>query len=141
AQNYTRFSQVNERVDNAGVDATWRLPTRREVLLSFGGAWSDTERDAVSREFRLLSLGNLPFYERYQRPDYLLSDYNISQRYLTLRETTGGTGAAAYDASLETQAAYVEAESQLTGTVRATVGVRYEDAKQEVRPIDLFGEG
>ncbi len=141
AQNYTRFSQVNERVDNAGVDATWRLPTEREVLLSFGGAWSDTERDAVSREFRLLSLGNLPFYERYQRPDYLLSDYNISQGYLTLRETTGGTGAAAYDASLETRAVYVEAESQLTPSIRATVGVRYEDATQQVRPIDLFDEG
>lgn len=141
AQNYTRFSEVNERVGNAGVDVSWRLPVELDVTMKFGGAWSDTERDAVSREFRLLSLGNLPFYERYQRPDYLLSDYNISQGYLTLRETTGGTGAAAYDASLETQAAYVEAESQLTGTVRATVGVRYEDATQEVRPIDLFGEG
>src|SRR3546814_3158306 len=58
-----------------------------------------------------------------------------------LRETTGGTGAAAYDASLETRAAYVEVESQLTGTVRASLGVRYEDASQEVQPIDLFGEG
>lgn len=141
AQNYTRFSQVNERVDNAGVDASWRLPTEMDFTLNFGGAWSDTERDAVTREFRLLSLGNLPFYERYQRPDYLLSDYNISQGYLTLRETTGGTGAAAYDASLETRAVYVEAESQLTGTVRASLGVRYEDATQEVQPRDLFGEG
>src|SRR3546814_400 len=112
-----------------------------DLTLNFGGAWSDTERNAVTREFRLLSLGNLPFYERYQRPDYLLSDYNISQGYLTLRETTGGTGAAAYDASLETRAAYVEVESQLTGTVRAGLGVRYEDATQEVQPIDLFGEG
>ncbi len=141
AQNYTRFSQVNERVDNAGVDASWRLPVERNIIVNFGGAWSDTERDAVSREFRLLSLGNLPFYERYQRPDYLLSDYNISQGYLTLRETTGGTGAAAYDGSLETQAVYLEAESQLGGNVRGTIGVRYEDATQTVRPIDLFDEG
>jgi TonB-dependent receptor len=141
AQNYTRFSTVNERVDTAGVDASWRLPIEHDLRLNFGGAWSDTERDAVSREFRLLSLGNLPFYERYQRPDFLLSDYNISQGYLTLRETTGGTGAAAYDGSLETRAVYVEADSQLTGTVRATVGVRYEDATQEVQPIDLFGNG
>ena len=97
---------------------------------------SDTERDAVSREFRLLSLGNLPFYERYQRPDYLLSDYNISQGYLTLRETTGGTGAAAYDASLETKAAYIEAESQLTGTVRATSDGRLEIDAASVEEID-----
>ena len=141
AQNYTRFSQVNERVDSAGVDAAWRLPIEMDLYLNFGAAWSDTERDAVSREFRLLSLGNLPFYYRYLRPDFLLSDYAISQGWLTLRETTGGTGAAAYDGSLETKALYVEAESQLTGTVRATVGVRYEDATQEVQPIDLFGTG
>src|SRR3546814_6912895 len=96
---------------------------------------SDWSSDVCSSDL------NLPFYERYQRPDYLLSDYNISQGYLTLRETTGGTGAAAYDASLETRAAYVEVESQLTGTVRASLGVRYEDASQEVQPIDLFGEG
>src|SRR3546814_11471315 len=70
------------------------FPTRRSSDL-------DTERNAVTREFRLLSLGNLPFDERYQRPDYLLSDYNSSQGYLTLRETTGGTGAAAYDARSE----------------------------------------
>src|SRR3546814_21054285 len=42
---------------------------------------------------------------------------------------------------LETRAAYVEVESQLTGTVRASLGVRYEDVSQEVQPIDLFGEG
>lgn len=141
AQNYTRFSQVDERVDSAGIDVSWNMPTEMDLRLDFGGAWSETDRDAVSREFRLLSLGNLPFYERYQRPDYLLSDYNISQGYLTLRETTGGTGAAAYHGFLDTRAVYAELEAQLTGTVRANVGVRYEEAYQGVRPIDLFGEG
>ncbi len=141
AQNYTRFSEVNERVDSAGVDAAWRLPIEMDLYLNFGAAWSDTGRDAVTREFRLLSLGNLPYPNYYQRPDFLLSDYNISQGYLTLRETTGGTGAAAYDGSLETRALYLEAESQLTGNIRATVGVRYEDASQEVTPIDLFDTG
>src|SRR3546814_3240629 len=95
--------------------------------------WSSDVCSSDLLEFRLLSLGNLPFYERYQRPDYLLSDYNISQGYLTLRETTGGTGAAAYDASLETRAAYVEVESQLTGPVRASLAVRSEAASQAVR--------
>ena len=140
AQNYTRFSFVNERVDNAGADVRWRLPTELDLSVNFGAAWSDTERDAVTREFRFLSLGNLPFYGRYQRPDFLLSDYNISQRWVTLREVTGGTGAAAYDAALETKAAYIEMESQLTGTVRATAGVRFEDATQSVQPRNLFDE-
>src|SRR3546814_18209885 len=99
-----------------------------DLTLNFGGAWSDTERNAVTREFRLLSLGNLPFYERYQRPDFLLSDYHISQGYLTLRETNGCTGAAAYDASLETRSAYGEGESTLTGPDGATPGGRSDAA-------------
>lgn len=140
ATNYTRFSFVNERVDNAGVDVRWRLPTEMDLSLNFGAAWSDTERDAITREFRFKNQG-LPFYGRYQRPDFLLSDYNISQGWVALTEVTGGTGAAAYDGALETKAVYLEAESQLTGTVRATAGVRFEDATQSVQPIDLFGEG
>src|SRR3546814_353018 len=80
AQNYTRFSQVDERVDNAGVDVAWRLPTEMDLTLNFGGAWSDTERNAVTREFRLLSLGNLPFYERYQRSEEHTSELQSLMR-------------------------------------------------------------
>src|SRR3546814_882125 len=45
AQNYTRFRQVDERVDNAGVDVPWRLPTGMDLPLNLGGACSDTKRN------------------------------------------------------------------------------------------------
>lgn len=139
-QNYTRFSFVEDKVVSGGVDATWRVPTEREFILSGGLAYADNDRSSTSREFRFLALnGALPANNRRQRVDFLFSDFNISQGLLSLRETTGADGAAAYDATLKTKAAYLQAEAEVIPLVRASVGVRYEDATQAVKPIDLFG--
>ena len=43
-----------------------------------------------------------------QRPDYLLSDYNIYTYDIVLVETSGTAGAAAYDAELEVNAVYAQ---------------------------------
>ena len=78
-QNYTRFSNVEDRIASGGVDVTWDLPTEREFILSGGLAYSDNDRTAQAREFRLLALnGTLPQNVRRQRVDFLLSDFNIS---------------------------------------------------------------
>lgn len=139
-QNYTRFSTVNDQVTSAGIDATWNLPTERTVILSAGYAWLDNKRDAQAREFRFLALnGSLPSAVRRERIDFLLSDYNIDQGLLTLRETTGADGAAAYEGKLEVNAFYAQVETQLLPSMRITAGLRYEDATQSVQPIDLFG--
>lgn len=139
-QNYTRFSKVNDEVRSAGIDFGYRLPLEnREVKLSAGYAWSDNDRNAEAREFRFLALdGALPFWNRYQRPDYLFSDYNLSMDLLRVRESTGSFGAAAYDANLEVRAGYVQAEIELFPTVHGTIGVRREDATQSVTPYDIF---
>ncbi|HLM53159.1 MAG TPA: TonB-dependent receptor [Pseudoxanthomonas sp.] len=139
-QNYTRFSTVEDVVVSGGVDVSWRLPIERDVTLSAGLAYSDNDRTAESREFRFLALnGALPDNVRRQRVDFLLSDYNIDQGLITLRETTGAEGAAAYDATLKVAAAYLQAEAEIVPLVRGTVGVRFEDATQAVKPFDLFG--
>ncbi len=138
-QNLIRFGKVEDNVDSAGVDVSWRLPTEREMVVSSGLSWLDNDRNSWQREFRFLALdGSLPFYNRYQRPDYLFSDYNLSQDLLRLRETTGNTGAAAYDANLEVRAVYAQWEGEIVPMLRATVGLRYEDAEQSVNPYDLF---
>lgn len=140
-QNYTRFSNVEDTVDSYGADLSWTLPTERAITLRGGFAMLDNQREAVSREFRLLALdGSLPTNVRLERVDYLLSNFNTDRGLLTLRETTGADGAAAYDATLETRAVYAEAESQLLDNLRVTAGLRYEDATQGVIPIDLFGD-
>lgn len=139
-QNSTRFSTVEDKVVSGGVDVSWRLPIERDVTISGGLAYSDNDRNAESREFRFLALnGSLPDNVRRERVDFLLSDFNIDQGLITLRETTGADGAAAYDATLKVRAAYVQAEGEITPNLRATAGVRFEDATQAVTPIDLFG--
>ncbi|MCF5963441.1 TonB-dependent receptor, partial [Xanthomonas perforans] len=138
-QNYTRFSKVDDKVASGGVDVTWRLPMEHDLTVKGGLAYLDNDRSAWSREFRFLALdGPLPFLNQYQRVDYLFSDYNLSNDLLRLRETTGSFGAAAYDATLKVKAAYLQAEGEIVPTLRATAGVRYEDATQAVHPYDIF---
>ncbi len=138
-QNYMRFSNVEDEVASGGVDVTWRLPVERDITLAGGAAYSDNDRNAENREFRFLALdGPLPHYNRYQRPDYLFSDYNLSQDLLRLREVTGNSGDAAYDATLKVKAGYLQAEAEINPFVRATVGVRYEDATQAVHTYNIF---
>lgn len=141
-QNYTRFSEVEDKVASAGIDFayTFALSDVREAILSGGLAYTDNDRHAESREFRLLALNNaLPQDVRRQRVDYLLSDYNIGPNLLVIRETTGAEGAAAYRGALEVMGAYAQIDAEVMPLVRAAVGVRYEDATQSVTPIDLFG--
>ena len=138
-QNYIRFSEVDDDMRSAGADVVWHLPTERSLTLSGGFAWSDNERNAWNRQFRFLANdGALPFYNRYQRIDYLFSDYNLSQDLLQLVEDTGSAGAAAYDARLEVRAGYLQLEGEVMENLRGTIGLRYEDATQEVRPYDIF---
>ncbi|MFZ7095561.1 TonB-dependent receptor domain-containing protein [Luteimonas dalianensis] len=138
-QNYLRFSDVEDEVASGGIDVTWRLPVERDITLAGGVAYSDNDRNAENREFRFLALdGPLPHYNRFQRPDYLFSDYNLSHDLLRLREVTGNSGDAAYDATLKTKAGYLQVEAEINPFVRATVGVRYEDATQAVHTYNIF---
>lgn len=143
-ENFTRFSAVQDDVASGGVDLTWRLPIERDVTLSAGASYMDNDRNAWSREFRFFAgdgPGNgaqIPFYFPYQRPDYLFSDYNLSQGWLRLEETTGIGGQAAYDATLKVLGTYVQVEGEITPNLRGALGVRYEDATQAVHPYDIY---
>jgi outer membrane receptor protein involved in Fe transport len=140
-QNYTRFSTVEDDVVNVGADFsyTFERDGRKDTIVSAGVAWLDNDRSSEAREFRLLALdGALPLNTQRQRVDFLLSDFNIQPGLLSIRETTGSEGAAAYDAALEVRAAYAQLDIEPIERVRATVGVRYEDAEQTVTPRSLF---
>ena len=135
------FSDLNENVYAGGADLSYELPTERAITLSAGYAYSKTDRNAVRREFRFLPAGEVPDGLSQLRPDYLLSDYNIYNYDILLVETSGQAGAAAYDAGLTVHAGYAQAVAELVPGLSATVGVRYEDAKQFVTPLDLFNSG
>ncbi len=143
-QNYTRFSTVEDEVKSGAVDLTYTIPaeSRQDTVISVGAAYLDNDRTAETREFRLLALdGALPLNNQRQRVDFLLSNVNIAPGLLSLRETTGADGAAAYDGGLEIRALYAQVDAEFIPTLRTSFGVRYEDAQQSVIPRNLFVGG
>jgi TonB-dependent receptor len=134
------FSELDEDVYNAGVDVSYQIPSMPQVQLSAGAAYLDTHRAASRRDFRYVS-SNINLAVSQQRPDFLVSDYNVYTYDVVLAETSGLAGAAAYEADLEVLGAYAQVTADVTPEVRINAGVRYEDGDQSVTLIDLFDQG
>lgn len=140
-QNYTRFSDLSDEVLSAGLDFAYSIPAgdRQDTVIAVGAAWTDNDRESESREFRLLALdSSLPLNVQRERVDFLLSDVNIGPGLLSLRETTGADGAAAYDGALTVKAAYAQVDAEFIPLLRTSVGLRYEEAEETVTPRNLF---
>ncbi len=140
-RNSTSFSELNDEILSAGADLAYTLPLSdlRDMTIRGGVAWSDNERDAERRDFRFYAPNGVPLDVQDSRVDFLLSDFNLGPNLFELQEVTPAGGAAAYDAGLETRAAYVQVEAEVVPLVSVSAGVRYEDAEQFVNPRDLFG--
>ncbi len=141
ATNRWEFSELLDEMNSAGVTAKYEidLPIAdvRPLELSAGLDWFDNTRTATSRAFRFVA-ANLPLEVQQSRPDFLFADFNINPDRLVIRETTGASGAAAYDAELEVNAAYLKADFEPIPFVRVAVGGRYEEGTQSVTPRALF---
>jgi outer membrane receptor protein involved in Fe transport len=132
------FSDLNEDVYNGGIDLAYRFPGG--FTLSAGYAYLDTQRGSTRRDFQFLPLGTLNDAVAQQRPDYLLSDYNVETYDILLQETSGVAGASAYEADLRVHAGYLQGEAEFSG-VRVQGGVRYESGEQQVALIDITNLG
>lgn len=141
ATNRWEFSELLDEMNSAGVTAKYAIPLPipdvRDLELSAGWDWFDNTRSATSRAFRFVAT-NLPLEVQQSRPDFLFADFNINPDRLVLRETTGSSGAAAYDAGLEVNAGFVKADFEPIPFVRVAVGGRWEDGTQFVAPRALF---
>lgn len=141
------FSDLNENLYTGQADVTYKLPTERPFTLSTGYFYSDTKRSSTRLNFSYQT-SNGPntvpgFPYNLYRPDYLLSPDIVNNA--TPQQGTGSStiqllfntplGAYAYDASLRINAGYVQAEAEAADGLRATIGVRYEDAVERVTPI------
>ena len=135
------FSNLVDNVYAGGADLAWELPTARDITLSAGAAWLSNDRRATRRDFRFTPLDILPGQVPQERVDYLLSDYNIHTYDIVLTDISGTAGAARYEADLEVKAGYVQAQAELLPRLTLQTGVRYEQGRQTVRPVDLFGTG
>jgi len=132
------FSDLNEDLWSGGVDLSYEIAP--QISATVGYAYSDTHRVSERRAFQFRA-SNLPVAVQQLRPDYLLSDATIQLYDITLLETSAQDGTAAFDAKLRTHAGYAQLQAELTPGVNINAGVRYEDARQAVSPIDLFNSG
>ncbi|HTG38258.1 TonB-dependent receptor domain-containing protein [Sphingomonas sp.] len=137
------FSDLNEDLWSGAVDFSYEFNFDRPVTLSAGYAYSDAQREASRYVFRYVGPNNATLNNTVGqlRPDYLLSQATIGYYGINLQNISGsGANAApAYDASLETHAGYAQLEAEAFDGVRATIGVRYEDATETVGLIRADG--
>ena len=141
SSNSTTFSYLDDKVVSGGADVKYvqSLSSARDIEYSAGVEAYQNERSAQSRIFTFI-VGNPPldFLVSQQRPDFLFANYNINPDLFVLRETTGSSGAAAYDADLQVFGAYAKVDAEIIPLVRTAVGIRFEDATQSVTPLSLI---
>lgn len=141
SNNSISFSYLDDKVVSGAVDVTYTQPLSpaRDIEYSAGFEGYTNERSAQSRIFGFI-VGNPPldFLITQQRVDFLFANYNINPDVFVIRETTGASGAAAYDANLDVFGAYAKVDAEIIPLVRAAVGVRYENAAQGVTPLSLI---
>lgn len=127
------FSDLTEDLYSGGLDLSWRIAPG--YVLSGGYDRSDTRRVSERREF-LFRAEDLPPGIGLLRPDHLLSPEVISYYQVDLQEST--ETAAAFGARLLVDAAYLQLQAMLVPGLELAAGARYEQASQEVRPLEVF---
>jgi len=137
--NTTRYSDLTDEVASAGLDAAYTIPLseQRDLVLSGGYAYSDTQREYDLLTFAFRNSDQLPTDVQEARPDFLFSPDNIDPARFVLEEATGPNDS--YDAELTVQAAYLQARADILPLVNASIGVRYEDAEENVITGNRFG--
>ncbi len=131
------FSELDETLWSGQANLTWNVPFDRPFALSVGYAYSDTDRTSSRYTFRYQTAGNVALNDAVaqQRPDFLLSDFNLQTYGIGLANTCVAPNCApTYDASLRVHGAYGQVEGEIVDGLRANVGIRYEDALETVLP-------
>jgi outer membrane receptor protein involved in Fe transport len=147
------FSDLNEDLWSGQADLSYRMNLSFPVSLSAGYYYSDAKRDSYRYQFQYFgpSGASLPISLGQLRPDYLLSDdtilngcvrfipgYTDAGNCIELRNVTASSGAAEYSAGLRIHAGYLQVEAEPVTDIRATLGVRYETAKEFVNTSGLL---
>jgi len=131
------FSRLNEDVWGGGLDLGYKIRGGPfPIRLTAGYAYTDTTRVSERFDYRYQSNAALPIGVIQQRPDVLLSDFNVYTYGIVLN--TISTVAPRYEADMTIHAGYGQVEIEPADGVQFVAGVRYEDGKQNVTPIDVF---
>jgi len=128
------FSELDERLWSGGADASYRFSD--DLSLTVGYAYADTRRTSSRRDFQFQAPNTFPGGVDMFRPDLLLQPSVISNFGITMVETNEGS--PAFLATLKNHAGYAKLNGTLAETLKFDVGVRYETAKEQVAPIQVF---
>ena len=128
------FSELDEDLLAYGADASWEITP--QFVMSAGLEGTDTERDSERREFLAIAPSTFPSGVAMLRPDYLLGSEVVDFYGIRAIDTTESD--PAFTASLETQAAYLQVQAEVTDGFEVNAGVRYEQAEQLVEPRQVF---
>lgn len=127
------FSDLNEDLWSGGVDVGYRF--NDDVRATVGYAFSDTKRRTERRDFLIVAPGGLPVGPSLLRPDLLISPNIINGFNIGLIEDESNP---VFAAKLRNHAAYAMGTVQVTPEINLNAGVRYEQAKQTVRPVQVY---
>ncbi|MFM7625424.1 MAG: TonB-dependent receptor domain-containing protein [Gammaproteobacteria bacterium] len=128
------FSNLDEDLFAYGADASWEVTPK--LVLSAGFEGTDTERDSERREFLVIAPSTFPSYVGMFRPDYLLGSQVVDFYGIGAIESTESQ--PAFTATLKTQAAYLQAQTEVVDGFEVNVGARYEQGEQRVEPKQVF---
>lgn len=140
--NRVQYSDVNDDTTDFGVDVTLPLEFDgdffSEVNLTGGYSYVENDRYATVRIFDITGIGSLDNAEGY-RLDYIYNALFTNDGPGSIQETGGIQFPEAYIATLETDAAYFQVDTQITPFIRAAIGGRYESALQAVDTVTING--
>ncbi len=128
------FSELEENLYYGGVDVSYQFADW--IGATVGYAYTDTSRFSSRREFLFDAGTNFIDAVGALRPDLLLGDAVIDFFDIGLIETTQSD--PAFQADLEIHAGYGQFRLSPFDTVSLDIGVRYEDARQSVVPVEVF---
>jgi outer membrane receptor protein involved in Fe transport len=130
----TAFSDLNEDLWSAGIDLSWRPSPA--LQLTTGYAYSDTSRTSSRRDFQFRASSSFPEGVGVLRPDLLLAPGIVDYFNIGLIETNEGN--PAFLATLKNHAGYGKINWEIFDGLTLDGGVRYETAKLNVSPIQVF---
>lgn len=139
--NAIRFSELKDNISSGGLDFKYPMTWSgdKELTLSAGLFYSNTERTYELLSFAFTGpRGPTPQEVLRSRVDFLFSPDNIDPARFVITEQTGKDDS--YNGQIENFAAYLGSEIELTSFIRASLGVRYEQADQGVQTTNRFGD-
>ena len=128
------FSDLDESLVSGGVDLSYAFSPQFVVTAGFES--SQTQRDSERREFLFIAPSDFESAVGMLRPDLLLGGAIIEYYRIGLVESTESD--PAFTAELKTSGAYLQVQAEIVEGLEINAGVRHEQGKQNVQPLQVF---